>query len=719
MPGQFVAIDRLWQGESGQSPHLRKVGSVSSSRNVRFDPRLGGATTRNPTTLITDLLPGSADLLDASATYFWTSIRGAIIAIGIGGSSTTSSIVAWDEDGQPLTIIDATDGGFDTYLNSVLDPIRDIDVTTSFDTLIITNRRLKTGLVQRAFTFTQSYNFLNNGDPDSTVSTAINKISPTFNFLSDLDDESKVEGEVYRILSDENLDPAGFYIYFPDDPHADYVDGFFPQHDDFYRIPKGTGAGQRKGQYQAALMPHRLVYDEDNATITVATCPWRQRVSGNRHSNPQGIFENQRIVAVEFLGGRLFLIGPNSVSSSRTNDFFNLYKDSVNAPQDNDPISQQITQSNVGEALRAKACGAALFVNAENGQLQYGTIQENLTNVNGILETITDLPANDIDLATGPSWVSVLDRYGDIHQFGWSSDSRNINYQDMLTAHVPARFHDVTVDRMFHFGTTFMAVVNADNAATNDIFVVGGNRVQSAWGTLELFETPVYFNAWQGNIRIVTQDATEGFSLLHYVHRLLPPPAGMTYIPRQDRQELVAPGAMTYDASADETTIPHAGRSGDLDTTILVTTDVGGAHEFVAPTTIDSNGDPVFSGKRDDASQYLGFLFTPEMDLTRLFAPDDPRASRSISVNVYYFDTSDFEVVVSQLSGRSQSRSFHAGRIGQIKAGEVPFATGIERFGVQIDTRGSTIKIRSTGPGQFIITQLVYEMRPEGQPSKA
>lgn len=718
MPGQFVNIDRLWQGESGQAAWQRKVGNVSASRNVRFDPRLGGSATRNPSTLITDLLPGSSEQLDASATYFWTAIRGAVIAIGIGGSSSSSSILAWDENGQPLTVIDNTSGGMDTYLSTVLDPVRDIDVTTSFDTLIITNRLRSTGGVQRAFTFDQTFNFLKNGDPGSSADTVNDRTTPTFNFLSDLEDESPVEGDVFKVLSDENLDPAGFYIYFPDDPHADYVDGFFPQHDDFYRIPNGKGAGQRRARYQNDLMPHRLVYDEPNATITVATCPWRQRVSGNRHSNPSGLFKNKPIVAVEFLGGRLFLVGPNSVSSSRTNDFFNLFKDSVNAPQDNDPISQQITQSNVGEALRAKACGAALFIVAENGQLQYGTIQENLTNVNGILETITDLPSDNIDPATGPSWVSILDRYGDIHQYGWSSQSRNINYQDMLTAHVAARFHNLTVDRIFHFGTTFMAVVSGADASVNDIFVVGGNRVQSAWGTLELFETPVYFNAWQGNIRIVTQSATEGFSLLHYVHRLLPPPAGMTYIPRQDRQELVASGAMTYDASADETTIPHTGRNGSLTGSILVTTDSGGAHEFVIPKSIDSSGDPVFPGKRDDASQYLGFLFTHEVELSKLFPPGDPRAVRVQSASVYYFDTSNFEVIVTRLGDRTESRSFHGGNVGQLAAGDVPFRTGIERFGMTIDPRVSTITLRSQTPGQFILTQVVFELRPEGQPSK-
>lgn len=717
MPGQFVNIDRLWQGQSGQASWQRRAGLVESSKNIRFDPRLNGATTRNPTTLIADLIPSSSELLDPSAVYFWTNIRGAILAIGIGGNSASGSMLGWDENGQPLSIIDNTDGGFDLYLATVTDPIRDIDVTTSFDTMIVANRKVNTGALIDAFTFDQSYNLLKNGDAGSSADSATDQTATTHQFLSDLEELTLVEGEVYRVMADENLDPAGFYLYFPSSPHADYATGFFPQHGDFYRIPNGQGP-QGSARYQDSLMPHRIIYNEPAGTITLDTCPWRQRVSGNQQANLGMLFENRVIHSVEFLSGRLYLISPNAVSASRTNDFFNLFKDSVNVPRDDDPIRQLVTQSNVGETLRAKACGAALFIMAENGQLQYGTVQENLTNVNGILETITDLPSNDIDPATGPSWVSILDRYGDIHQFGWSSQSRNIIYEDMLTAHVPERLHDVTVDRIFHFGTTFIAVINNDDVATNDIFVLGGQRVQSAWGTMELFETAVFFSAWQGNIRIITQDATEGFSLLHYVHRLVPPPAGMTYIPRTDRQELVAPAAMAYDAGANETTVPHTGRSGDVTKSVLIKTDTGEQHEVVTPSSVDSNGDPVFAGKQDDASQFLGFLFTPEFELTKLFPPGDPRAARTLSINIYYFNTSDFTVTVTKINGDTESRAFNAINSGQYDVGTVPFASGIERFGLAIDPRVTTIKLSSTAPGQFIITQIVYELRPEGQASK-
>ncbi len=717
MPGQFINIDRLWQGESGQAPWQRKLGTVQAATNCRFDPRLGGAVTRNPTDLIADLIASTNEQLDPTATYFWTNIRGAIIAIGIGGLSGSTSVLGWDEFGQPLTINDLTNGGFDVYLGSVVDPIRDIDFTTSFDTMIVVNRNVNTGATLDAFTFTQSFNLLKNGDAGSSSDTAVDNTGDPVQFRSDLDELTPTEGDVHWVQADENLDPAGFYIYFPSATHPDFPLGFFMQHGLWWRIPDGRDP-QGNARYQDALMPHRILYSESTSTITLDTCPWRQRVSGNQSSNQVMLFENRRVRSVEFLSGRLFLVGDNSINSSRTNDFFNLWKDSVNVPQDNDPIRQLITQSAVGEALRAKMCGANLFIVAENGQLQFGATSENLTSVNGILETITDIPSNDIDPASGPSWVSILDSYGDIHQFVWSGGNRAILYQDMLTAHVPAKLHDVTVDRIFHFGTTFIAVINSDDAEFNDIFVVGGQRIQSAWGTFQTFEIPVFFNSWQGNIRIVTQNGTNGFSLLHYVHRLLPPPTGMVYVPRTDRQEIVPIGDMTYDSAADETTIPHTGRNGDLTKSILITRDVNATHEFVIPDRIDSSGDPVFPGQRNLTGQFLGFRFTPEFELSKLFSPGDPRKAQAQSLNVYHFDTTDYEVEVTFLSGKIHTDRFHAGNVGQIAAGDVPFGTGIARFGVAIDPRVSTIKIRSTSPGQFIITQVVYELKREGQASK-
>ena len=715
MPGQFAIIDRLWQGISGQAPWMRKTGLVESARNMRFDPRLGGAVTRNPTELIIDLVPISGDLLDPAGTYFWTNIRGAIIAISTGGLSTTSAVLGWDENGSPLTIVDDTAGGIATYLSSAADPVRDIDVTTSFDTLIICNRNVNVGSASDVFTLDQSFSLLLSGD-EAGGDTAGDLTGDPVQFFTELDDLSPSEGDVHKVLADENLDPAGIYIYFPNDPHADYPPGFFPQHGEWYRIPDGR-VPQGSGRYTDTLMPHRIVYNESAGTITLATCPWKQRVSGNQSSNPEMLFKDRRIRSVEFFSGRLFLIGDNSIQASITNDFFNFWKGSVNAPRDDDAFRQLITQSDVGEALRAKTCGAALFILAENGQLQFGSTSENLTNVNGILETITDLPSDDIDLAAGPTWISMLDQYGDIHQYVWSGANRNILYEDMLTAHVPDLFPDKTVDRIFQFGTTFVAVVNNDDAQMNDIFVVGGQRVQSAWGAFETFETPVFFNAWQGNIRVITGDAVEGFSLLHYVHRKLPAPTGMTYIPRTDRQEIVDAGDMTYDSVADETTVPHTGRSGVLASSIMVTRDTGTAHEFVAPSFINSSGDPVFPGERNLTGQFLGFSYTNEVVLSKVYGPD-PRAVRTLGVTVFHFDTTNYEVITRLLSGQEHMESFQAIRSDNTLTGSVPIATGQARFGIAIDPRITTITIRSTSPGQMNITRLDYELRREGQPSE-
>ncbi len=718
MAGQFVTVDRLWQGESGQAPWQRRIGTVESATNIRFDPRLSGAVTRNQTDLIADLLPDSSHMLANSATHFWTNIRGAVIAIGIGGQSDSSSVLAWDILGQPLSIIDVTTGGFDTYLASVVNPVRDIDVTTSFDTMIVCNRNRVIPATTQAYTFEESYNLLLNGD--ITAGTAIDdRTDEEQQFLSDVAELVPLEGDIFRVEADENLDPAGFYVKFTATRHADYPPGYFPQHGDYYRIPDGNSANpQESSRYDDTEMPHRIIYNEAAGTVTLATCPWRQRVSGNQASNPTMLFELRRIRSVEFFNSRLFLIGDNSVNSSRSNDFFNIFKDSVNAPNDSDPIRQLITQSDVGEALRAKTCGAALFLLAENGQLQYGATSENLTNVNGILETITDLPACDIDPATGPTWVSFLDEYGDIHQYAWSGSNRNILYQDMLTAHVPAMFDDMTVDRIFQFGTSFFAVVNNGDTKVNDIFVHGGSRVQSAWGTFQMRETPVYFNAWQGNIRVVTHDDIEGFTLLSYIHRLIPPPAGMTYSPRSDRQEIVPIASMSYDAALDRTTVPHTGRSGDATKSVLITRDVGATHEMLIPIELDSNGDPVFPGKRNDADQFLGFLFDNGFVLSKLFPGASPLGIRLMNLHIYHFDTTNYEVLTTQISGKEWSEKFHGGRVGQLKAGEVPFATGIKKCGMSIDPRSSTIEIRSSSAGQMIISQLSYELKQEGQSSE-
>ena len=546
-------------------------------------------------------------------------------------------------------------------------------------------------------------------------------------FFSDLEGLSPSNADSATVKFDENLDPAGIYVYYDDDPHEDYEEGYFPKHDNWYRIPssKTNLKPQEGAQYRKETMPHRLVYSEANGTLTLDAINWRQRITGKQSTVKEmpSADGQHTIQCVEFFAGRLFLISEEHVTSSRNNDFFNLWVDSQNAVADDDRISTNITQAKQGSLLRAAVCGQALFLLAENGQLEFGSGDQALTNINGRIRTLTDFPSVDVNPGSGPGIVTMLDRYGDVHQYMWGgTPDPSIIYTDMLTAHYPKAFDDLTAERLVQIGTTLFVVCAEGTALTHDTFVLQGKAVQSAWSTFTMPDAPLLFDQWRGKIRVICKepDSNGGFSLLHYVHRLVPPPEGMLYEPCMDRLELIQPSEMTYDEDTDETTMSHTGRDGSVTASHVVTRTEGDTHVFIKAKRLDDNGDPIFDGDltggSEPTAQYLGFNFDAEMTLSKLYAELSGRGMQMQRLIVFHHETTDYTVSWQPFTGASsKADAFQAHKVGVAKIGQASFDTGYHEVGIVADPRDGTLHISSSSPGTFAILALEYELQPQGR----
>ncbi len=735
MPGTPVVIDRLWQGVSGQAPWQRKHGTVTAATNTRFDLRLGGAVKRQPTELVIDLVEHGNTALDDTGEYYFAAIRGAIIAIAQGGLTGFTEVIAWDEDGVPLDVFDSSGGTFDAYMASVVDINDDVDVTGSFDTMIVTNRNQDMGLViQDAWTYDQMYNYLVSGDEDAGILFATDLTSNNtaageaiINFSALPDDADASNGEVYEVTLDEGFDPAGYYIYYEDESAPAYEDGYFPRHDNWYRIPRQM---QAEARYDPAIMPHRIILDELNGRVILDQCPWRQRVSGRPATikkMPWALLgvttvnvNNFHIKSVEFFSGRLFLISEKNVTSSRSDDFFNLWVDNVGAITDSDRISDDVTQNDVGIVLRATVCGQAMLLMAENGQLEYSSGEAKLTNVNGRIRTITKFPSLDIAPASGPGLVTMIDQYDDVHQYQWAGPrDPSIQYTDMLTVHDPRRLENKTAKRIFQIGTTVFIVIDDGTVEVHDTFILQANTVQSAWCTFEFKDPAKYFTQWNTRINMVTQrdSSAGGFSLLTYIHRIQPVLAPDLFVPRMDRMELIPPGDMTYDIQTDLTTIPHTGRNGDIDNTSLVLRSSDGVGGFRRAVKLDDNLDPVFDGDLTADAQWLGFTFDWEIELSQLYARISGARETTMGLTIFYFDSTDFTIEWKQspLATKTHEKSWQAHRVGVAIVGQPSLETSSLGVAMATDPRLAVVKIKSNSPGQVAIQALEYELQGQGR----
>ena len=742
--GQPILVDQLWSGTSGQAPWVRKHGTVENAENIRFDIRLSAAAKRNAFRLIANLAPHDASAgipagtLDPNGSYYFTNIRSALIAIQFDG--TNSEVLAWDANGDAIDIDDLTIVGtqpstFVDYVSTITDVFRDLDVSDNFDTLIVCNRNTLPR-TKDAFTVLQAMSFLVNGDPDDDSGVSPDDLLEV-SFFSELPDPP-VEGNYFHCILDEEQDPAGYYVYVPL-LHVDYRQGFFPDHDNWFRIPSPS---VQEAAYDETTMPYRLVYDEEFLVGTIVkprlfidVCPWSQRISGRKFTNPKmpwaapvpgtgGEERAKPIKTVEFLSGRLFLCSNDEVTSSGVGDFFRLWVNNANAHADDDPIQQNMTHTNVGGILRSSMCGQALFLLAENGQLEFSSGEDALTSINGRIRVLTTYPSVDIQSGSGPGMVTIADQYGDVHQYSWGGRvDPSILYTDMLTVHTPKLFVGKTIQRIAQIGTTVALITDGGELHFHDSFNIQGQSVQSAWSTFSSVEPAKWLHQWNDVIRIITQadNGTDGFSLLHYNHRVIPAPNQMRYLPHADRLELIPVTQMTFREDTDDTLVTHLGRDGSLNAdaggTILITQP---DHEFIVPFRLEG-GDPVFRGDLTEPGNpvWLGFKFDTQVELTKLFARISAIREQFQSVTLFFFETSDFFLEVLRPWVKDTDADFEdsvfrdfwqAAQLDATQFGDHVLRTGSRLFGSYGDPRESVVRIKSGSAGPMVILAAEYDV---------
>ncbi len=721
--GSSFLIDRLYQGSSGQGPWQRKMGTVESSKNVRFDIRLGGAVNRNATELIVELDEFTGETFDLTLPYHWLDIREAIIAISAAGV-----VHAWNgTTGAPLDTIDTTIGDFATYMTSVADVILDIDTTVSFDSAVVLNRKI-VPLTVPGWTHQESLNMIANGDiSDSTgvAGLATLGLDGTVEEFSNLPDSASV-GEVYRVEFNEELNPLGIYLnYDPEDtnfPGVDANSALKIHAGNWVRIPED---GQADAAFDPTTMPYTLVYDQVLGTLTIKESPWRPRLSGNETTNAQVTWAEigQNIESAEFHAGRLMLISRAHVTGSRNDDFYNFWNFDISAVNNSDRINANITQSENGNALRARSGGGGLFIIMDNGQVEFSSGSAELTNINGRTVTIMDLPSKDIKPASNGNAVTMIDELGDIHQFNWQVGDRdsNIIYSGLLSAHQWDVLDGKTALRIFSIGTTIFITTEDGASVVHDSFFVGGQAEQSAWGDFTPQDDPVFFSKWKDKIRVITRRDTTagGYSLLHYVHREQEPPDDfLSYMPALDRMELADASNMTYDEDNDRTEVIHTGRDGTKADSRIVLTEPD-AHAVLAPLLINASGNPEFDGDLTGQTaafeHWLGFKYRSELVLTDLYPGVTGQNLVMQRLVVFHLDSSDYEVIYTDAGGEVRTSQWQTHKVGVAILGDPSLDTGFSDHGVRGDPRTLPITLRHETPGHVAWLALEYELTGKGR----
>lgn len=128
--------------------------------------------------------------------------------------------------------------------------------------------------------------------------------------------------------------------------------------------------------FDAATMPHALVRDtlvNGVATFTLGPVTWEKREVGGTDSNPLPAFINednpQPIKATGVFQNRLFFLSGESWVASRSNLFFNFWRESTQAKTDSDPLEGFADTDKVNNLYNYQILNGDLAIFADSAQL--------------------------------------------------------------------------------------------------------------------------------------------------------------------------------------------------------------------------------------------------------------------------------------------------------------------------------------------------------------
>lgn len=643
------------------------------------------------------------------AEYFELQIRDALILIA------EDEVLAFRvTDGSLLTINDQSETGdaFGGYFRhgsgGTFVPKNDLVSAVSVDTAIVANRTV-TCESDDGWNYQQTMNFIANGDVNLSGPTVTDLTDPGVVKFSDLP-ASPANGDVYRVLQDENQDPHGVYVFYVFPPNAKAV-GFYSEHDNWFRIPTENLADAR---WINNTMPIRIVYNAELSAVVVAEGPWKQRVSGGEGTNVIAPLKDQTVRTLEFMASRLMLIPDSHVVGSRGNDFYMLWLDNVNVVTDEDRIVLDLaTFKDMGRPLRSVVLGHSMLLCMENGQMSFGARGEALTATNGSFKIITTFTSLDIEPGDAGEVCYIADTRGYIHQYGVfeSAGLSTIGYVSWLNVHRVRAFRAAAPTQLFGYDRSLFVTTDGGNLIAHDGFSSGGEVIQSAWSQMAFYAVVEYVARWEERLYLLQLD-DEGYSLVSYEHQDPLVPAGMTFPPRLDRRELLSG---SYDSDEDETTFTHTGRDGDAATSTLVCTSVGNVHFVPTLKRVEPNGDVVFSGGsgldgdwRAIDAHFLGFVYGWELELSRFWPNDDETKLTTSKITVQHFEASDYELVVVRHDREDEVHPWSAQQL-PLETADPLIATGFKRFETAIDARNAVVKLRSNSSGQATLIRVAYQ----------
>lgn len=263
-------------------------------------------------------------------------------------------------------------------------------------------------------------------------------------------------------------------------------------------------------KFNKSTMPHVLVRDSISsgvATFTLREGEWEDREVGSDANNPIPSFIDQdnpqTIENIGLFQNRLFILSGENFTASRSNFFFNFFRESAKAAVDTDPLDGYADTDKVSTLRTYQMMDGDLLLFADDAQFSIKG-SEPVTKLNLTLRPVTAYPSNTYikPQAGGENIFFAINNSG----YTGVREMFTDNYLDTKKAQPITDYVNTYLvgncELMLanaNFNTLFIRTdSNRKRVYTYDWLWQGDQKVQSAWGTF-IFDDDIHYFAYFGD----------------------------------------------------------------------------------------------------------------------------------------------------------------------------------------------------------------------------
>ncbi|AWD90619.1 tail tubular protein B [Pseudomonas phage Njord] len=478
--------------------------------------------------------------------------------------------------------------------------------------------------------------------------------------------------------------------------------------------------GQRLG-FNRYTMPHTLVRTSIVAGVpqfSLTQGAWEDRSVGNDTTNPFPSFLDGYVYSVGTFQNRLFFTSGEAAVFTRSNNFFDFWKESSQAELDSDPIDTFSDSEKVNRIKNSVTVdGDAIFF-AESGQFMIDGSKP-VTAANVVFKQVTSFPMN-INAKPAITGESIMFSYNAGNYSGvremFTDSDKDTKSARPITEHVE-KYIEGQVRQLSSNPNTNVLLVRTEKdphlAYVYDWMWQGADKVQAAWHkwTFDTASKLLHVQFVDDDVFLIFLHADGKVYLEHMPLTNDDDELGMTFPCRMDRKVVVD---AVWDATAAvwRLTTPFDILNTDF-TNWLAIQSVGCNAGDIGTETVLERGLGLNSFFTRDAIADPAVITTVKLVVGRKFRsryiPTQPfirdregkvQAIDNITLgraNINYASTGQFTVFVTNSYGQQFKYPFYGRYMGSFnnKVGFAPLIDGTFPFPVRLYAHEATIEIQS------------------------